>query len=987
MKRRKFLQVAGVTSAGVVAAGCAGNEPDRWAPEFSGSEESIPGIPTYYASTCKECPAGCGILVKTRENRPIKIEGNPQHPVNRGRLCARGQAALQGLYDPDRVIQPMKRTGDHWAPITWEQAETEVATALTGAAAAGRDRVAFISGAGSGPLDRLSDTWLTAFGSTKRLRYEAFAYEPVREANRMTFGVASIPNLNFAAARYILSFGADFLETWISPTSNQIGFAESHSPRDGQMAKFVAVESRRGNTGFSADEWVSPKPGTEHLLALGIARVIAEGSRAGSEAASLRGFLAPFTAESVSGQTGVPKEVIERLATEFAAATPSLAVGGGVAYQHAAATQTALAVNILNIVAGNVGRTVTFPAGSVWDRVGTFKDLSDLVAAMAAGSIDVALVQGTNPAYTYPGDTAFATAFAKVKLKVSFSSYLDDTAALCDLILPDHHSLESWDIVEPMTGVSGLVQPTVRPIHSTRQTFDVLLSVARKAGKTVAPAGVTTAREMVAKAVPGLNTALMHGGTWTASAAKPVRAGRDFAGLTFAPVAFTGAADGLVLMTTPSPMLHDGRGGNKPWLQEVPDPAIKITWQTWAELHPETAARLGFVSGDLVELTGAGQRKIHAIVVVYPGVHRDVVAVPLGRGHNEYGRYAKKLGSNALHLLDPVVEGRSGGLAFLQTRVSLRKSGHYALATTEGSARQMGRGISRLTPFSALAGGVERPEEPLTQPEKDAVERQAEIQGRERDLGIYAQEHPKWEMTIDLSRCTGCSACVTACHAENNIPTVGEDQVIRSREMSWIRIERYYEPMGADLNTTDWTVAQIPMLCQQCANAPCEPVCPVYAAYHTPDGLNGQIYNRCVGTRYCANNCPYKVRYFNFWDYSLEGAPKNAFPGTLALLLNPDVTVRTKGVMEKCTFCVQRIRFAQTDARVRGATLEDGAIDTACAQTCPSGAITFGNAKDGNSRVSRIKTDARAYTVFEQLNTKPGVTYLSRVVHTQGREA
>jgi molybdopterin-containing oxidoreductase family iron-sulfur binding subunit len=268
--------------------------------------------------------------------------------------------------------------------------------------------------------------------------------------------------------------------------------------------------------------------------------------------------------------------------------------------------------------------------------------------------------------------------------------------------------------------------------------------------------------------------------------------------------------------------------------------------------------------------------------------------------------------------------------------------------------------------------------EPFTQAEREAIE-EGNRQNRERaELGIYSQPHPKWEMSIDLSRCTGCSACVAACYAENNIPAVGEEQVQKSREMAWIRIERYYE---GDPSGTDWQVAQIPMLCQHCANAPCEPVCPVYPAYHTPDGLNGQIYNRCVGTRYCANNCPYKVRYFNWWDYGTAWAPKYAFPGTLSLITNPDVTVRTKGIMEKCTFCVQRIRFAQNTARVAGRTVHDEEVQPACAMTCPSDAITFGNARDEQSEVARSKQDVRAYTVLSLLNTKPGVTYLARVVH------
>jgi molybdopterin-containing oxidoreductase family iron-sulfur binding subunit len=283
-------------------------------------------------------------------------------------------------------------------------------------------------------------------------------------------------------------------------------------------------------------------------------------------------------------------------------------------------------------------------------------------------------------------------------------------------------------------------------------------------------------------------------------------------------------------------------------------------------------------------------------------------------------------------------------------------------------------------PFAALASGQGQhgEHEPFTEAEREAIA-EGERRNRERAyLGEYAKDHPKWEMSIDLSRCTGCSACVAACYAENNLPVVGEDQVQRSREMAWIRIERYYE---GDTSGTDWQVAQSPMLCQHCENAPCEPVCPVYAAYHTPDGLNGQIYNRCVGTRYCANNCPYKVRYFNWWDYSTAGAPKFAWPGTLALAVNPDVTVRTKGIMEKCTFCVQRIRFAQNTARTAGRAVQDAEVQPACATTCPSEAIQFGNARDESSRVAQVKHDHRAYTVFSLLNTRPGVTYLARVVH------
>jgi molybdopterin-containing oxidoreductase family iron-sulfur binding subunit len=981
MKRRKFLQVAGVSTAGL-AAGCGSGEGDRWMPYLVPNEDLVPGIATWYASTCKECPAGCGILVKTREGRPIKIEGNPQHPVNRGRLCARGQAALQGLYDPDRVTQPLKKDAGQWKPITWEQAEQELATALSAAATSGADRVAYVTGAASGPLDQLTGAWLAQFRSSRRVRYEAFAHEPLKEANRQTFGITGAAHYDFAAAKYILSFGADFLETWLSPMAHAIGFAEAHGYRQGRMAKFVAVEPRRGMTGYSADEWVAPKPGTEALVALGIANEVVKSgrSKAGAgDADMLRGFLARFDAQTVAAQSGVAEQVLARLAHEFTAEGPSLAVPGGVGNQHAQSTQLAVAVNILNLVAGNVGSTVTFPLASVWDTVATFRDVMVLVGAMGAGSVDVALFHGTNPAYSLPAGAGFALALQKVKLKVAFCTTIDDTAAACDLILPDHHPLEQWDIVAPVAGVAGMVQPAIRPLHDTKQTFDVLLAAAVRAGKTVAPAGVTTAREMVAHSTASLDAHLQRGGEWSAPAARAVRMTRDFARLTYEPAAFAGASGGLVLLPVPSPMLYDGRGANKPWLQEVPDPATKIAWQSWVEVHPQTATRLGLVSGDVVTVT-AGSRKVEAHCYVYPGVRPDVVAMPIGRGHVAYGRYAKDVGVNVLGLLDATTDV-SGGLAFAQVKVVLARTGRTeALATTEGSARQMGRGIARLAPLAGVRNGVpERERETLTPAERRAIAAAAASQATRTAVGVYAQPHPKWEMAIDLSRCTGCSACVTACYAENNIPTVGAQQVVRSREMAWIRLERYFE---GDTSGTDWQVAQIPMLCQQCASAPCETVCPVYAAYHTPDGLNGQIYNRCVGTRYCAANCPYKVRYFNWWNYGDRESEQFAFPGTLSLQLNPDVTVRTKGVMEKCTFCVQRIRFAQNDARVRGAVLLDGAIEPACAQTCPSGAITFGDANDPASRVNTAKHDERGYVVFEQLNTKPGVTYLTRVLHT-----
>jgi molybdopterin-containing oxidoreductase family iron-sulfur binding subunit len=427
-------------------------------------------------------------------------------------------------------------------------------------------------------------------------------------------------------------------------------------------------------------------------------------------------------------------------------------------------------------------------------------------------------------------------------------------------------------------------------------------------------------------------------------------------------------------------VLGDGRFANRPWLLELSDPVTKITWHSWVEIHPEVARRMDIQEGEILQLHSP-HGTIEAPAYLYPGLHPEVIAVPLGLGHSSYGDFATGRGVNALDLLDG--NGR-GFLPYFATRVTITKTNRWKqVAKTEGTTRQLGRGIVDAMTFAQAKQGMTpalaaREEghvahEINTEREVGAItgwrERQLELRRR----GEYANEHPQWGMVIDLARCTGCSACVTACYAENNIPFVGEEDILRGRELTWMRIERYWEG-GEDGEPLE--ARFLPMLCQHCDAAPCESVCPVYAAYHTPDGLNGQVYNRCVGTRYCGNNCPYKVRYFNWYAYS-----RKAFPEPLNLQLNPDVTVRARGVMEKCTFCIQRIRGAQHVARLEDRTLRDGDVVTACAQACPSDAIVFGNMLDSESRVARRQSDHRGYHVLEDLNVRPAVTYLAKVLH------
>ena len=984
LDRRKFLTVLGAAGGGALAlSGCSTSRIEKLVPYLVQSEDQIPGIATWYASTCTECATGCGVHVRTREGRAVKLEGNPEHPVNKGKLCSRGQASLQGLYNPGRVRGPMARAADgSFKAITWDDAIGRLAAKIGGG------KLAVISGAGRGTFSDLLADWTAALGG-RLVRWEPFDHEPLRAANKQVFGTDKLPSHDFAKARYILSFGADFLDTWLAPIENQRGFAESHGFAQGDVAPLVYAAPRMDLTGLNADEWLPVRPGTETALALAIASVVAADRGA---PAALTAALAAHTPAVAAKETGLPADRIERIAKAFAAAQPSLAVAGGVAAQHAGSTELCAAVNILNYVAGNIGKTVDFGADlGAGDGYGA---LADVAVAMEAGQVGVLLVHEANPVYATPRAAGFADKLKKVPFKVSTSMFLDETSSLCDLLLPQHHALERWDDAAPRAGVRGLMQPVMEPVFDTRNTGDVLLQVSRKAGGALAKFNAPSyqahlrarwdalAGEQGQKDTEAFwRSALQHGGLFQQGPA-PAQVSLAAAGVAYTPPAFEGSGD-FVLAAYPHSLLHDGRGANKPWLLENADPVTKITWQSWAEISPETAARLDVRDGEILRLTSP-HGSVEVPAYVYPGIRSDVVAVPLGLGHTAYGAFAQGRGVNALDLLGPP---KGGFVPYLSTRVQVAKTGGYRkLASIAGVPRQLGRGIADAIPLEAARKGLTLEEayfeeghpEHKTYSEREvpALKGWSEKQHQLTLSGDYANEHPQWGMAIDLSRCTGCQACVTACYAENNIPTVGEGEIYKGREMTWMRIERYWEGGADGDGGADSPVKArfVPMLCQHCANAPCEPVCPVYAAYHTADGLNGQVYNRCVGTRYCANNCPYKVRYFNWYKYN-----DMAWPEPLNLQLNPDVVVRARGVMEKCTFCIQRIRGAQNQARLEDRPLVDGEFTTACAQACPSDAIVFGNVRDPKSRVVAAKQNPRGYRVLEELNVRSAITYLAKV--------
>jgi len=739
------------------------------------------------------------------------------------------------------------------------------------------------------------------------------------------------------------------------------------------------------------------------------------------------GLLSGFDPSAVAGRTGVSAEEIASLGKAAAAARRAVALPPGPGLEGTNAVAANAAVLLLDAVLGAVGQSVSLaPVPDSASYAGVKRLLDDV----RAGRVKVLLLHGGNPAYSLP-ELGLTDALQQVDLVVSFASLTDETSELADLILPDHTPLESWGDAAPRPGVRSIVQPTLRPLYDTQALGDSLLQVGRKMGDDVAeklPEGSFRQVLELAWSDTDWREALGRGGVFTVVAPTGGAVQRSAAQLSLGEPQFEGGGD-FVLLSQPSPLLYDGRGASLPWLQETPDPVTKIAWQSWLEVNRETAKRLGITEGDVVAIeTAAGS----AEVPIFPrgGIREDVVALAVGQGHTvglfashaNDGGPGKARGVNAFALL-PSVTDESGGRAWLSTKARLTPTGtHGRLANTQRSDNKRRRQLAESISLAALARGDWNAEawgefhgahgeanhgggNFEAHPGPDAGHGAAAAAGghavaheirRPFDAAADANDDSpyRWGMSIDLDRCSGCSACVVACSIENNVPNVGEEGVLRNRQMQWLRIERYIGEGDRELitgrkrpddreNVGSVDVRHSPMLCQQCGAAPCEPVCPVLATYHTDEGLNAMIYNRCIGTRYCSNNCPYKVRRYNWFDYAIHD-----FPEPMRLMLNPDVTVRGQGVMEKCTFCVQRIQGARQPAKDEGRPIADAEAVPACAQTCPSDAIVFGNMKDEKSevQVQIQENQGRAYRALQVLNTRPGITYLAQVERSDDGE-
>jgi MoCo/4Fe-4S cofactor protein with predicted Tat translocation signal len=930
VSRRRFLQLMGASLALAGVGACTRSPVEKIMPYVRQPEEIVQGVPLFFATAMPFSGFGYGVLAESHMGRPTKIEGNPQHPASLGATDAFGQASVLTLYDPDRA-QVITHTG---MIRTWGA----FVAALNGAldeqrTSAGRGLRVLTETVTSPTLAQQLRTVLERFPAARWHQFEPAGSDASLAGARLAFGEDLHTQYHFERADVILALDADFLAGGPGALRYARDYATRRRVWEGQqtMNRLYAVESTPSITGSMADHRLSLRSSA----VASIARAVAQELGTLGEGAAVP---APMPAAYGRWISAVADDLRQHQGS-------SIVIAG----EQQPPAVHALA-HAMNYVLGNIGKTVVYTAPVEAAPVSQMASLRELVRDMEAGVVDLLVILGGNPVYTAPADLHFAQHLVKVPLRVHLSLFDDETSALCHWHIPKTHFLESWGDIRAYDGTVTIIQPLIAPLYAGRSAHEVLAALlGQPDGRSYdIVRGYWRSQDAGEDFERFWRTAL-HDGRIAGTALEP----RPVDGLRLTPADIEPTAPappGLELVFRPDPTIWDGSFANNGWLQELPKPLTKLTWDNAALISPNTAQRLGLATADLVELRYRG-RSVHAPVWVMPGHADEAVTVSLGYGRWRAGRIGTGLGFNAYALRTSDTPWFGGGL-------EVHKTGRrYQLATTQGHFRMEGRNLVRAATL----------EEYLAHPGF------AHALGHEPAPGqtLYPLwEYPgyAWGMAIDLSTCIGCSACVIACQAENNIPVVGKGEVARGREMHWLRIDRYYKG-NLDVPETCYQ----PVLCMHCETAPCEVPCPVAATVHSHEGLNEMVYNRCVGTRYCSNNCPYKVRRFNFFQYADYDTP------VLKLLQNPDVTVRSRGVMEKCTYCVQRINAGRSRAQQEGQPIRDGEVVTACQAACPTEAIIFGNINDPNSRVAKMKATPLNYGILTELNTRPRTTYLAQL--------
>ncbi len=955
--RREFLKLMGASIA-LTSFGCVRRPAQKIVPYAKAPEDVIPGIANYYTSSYSDALENFGLIVKTREGRPTKVEGNPDHPMNRGALSARGNAHILSLWDPDRLTAPKKnlqnetKSNHDTVNYAWEKADEEIAAQLK------QGKVALLTGVISSPSTRaLINDFKQAFGATQ-YTWDATGLESVSAGQAKSFGSGAMAKPRFANADLVVTIDTDFLGTYLAPTEFTRDFSARRKPGS-DMLKLVSFESILSLTGMNADERYRMKPSEQLAVVMGILyQIVVKGksSRYAGDS-TLTNALSKFATASNPELQAAIEKVAQEL---WSKRGQSLVLAGGMVTQTSQGLELQAAVNLLNVALENDGKTVDYQ--SIPNREASAGSLQSLAKAINEGQIQTVIIYKTNPVYSASPDIKIADALRKAKMVVYVDDRNDETGRISDYVLSLSHPMESWGDVEAAAGVYSIQQPTVRPLYDTRSFEDGLIQWMKKADKGAAKSFDTWYDYLRAnwknKIYSGADfenfwSNLLQTGVYNKSGYKKdsTAGGRNASSAALASVSPV-KTDGYELVLYMTSGLADGTLANVSWLQEFPDPVTKICWDNYVCMSVADAKREKVHEGDIVKLQ-MGDRKIEAPAHIQPGQADSVLAIAVGYGRNGLGKVADHVGVNAYSL----AQVANGLTVYSGLPVKMSKTGKKGeLANVQGHNSMEGRQIV-----------VEATLAQYTQNKSANIHR--------HHMMTMWDEHKypkhKWGMVVDLNTCTGCSACVIACQSENNVPTVGKKYVLKGREMHWLRIDRYFA--GEPENPS--SVFQ-PLPCQHCDNAPCETVCPVIATVHSDEGTNDMIYNRCVGTRYCSNNCPYKVRRFNWFNYL------PTFQTPLNEALNPEVTVRSRGVMEKCTFCIHRIKDVQRAAKLEDRPLKDGDVKTACQQSCPANAIVFGDLKDPESKVSKLFNIENSYTLLEELNAKPAVKYLSKIRNT-----
>jgi Fe-S-cluster-containing dehydrogenase component/anaerobic selenocysteine-containing dehydrogenase len=998
--RRDFLKVMGFgLGAATVAASC--EVPIKKAiPYVTKPDEIVPGVANYFASSFANGGDYNAILVKTREGRPIKIEGNSLSPINGSGTSARAQAMVLSLYDINRIKNAGAIENGAVKKMEW----VELDRAVKGKLAAGNVRI--VSGTNMSPSAKAAiDEFVVKYPTTKVIKYDPVSSAALLIANEQTFGQKAIPSYHFDQATTIVSFGADFLGTWISPVEFARDYSTNRKIRDtnnARMSRHYQVESNMSLTGSNADHRILVKPSEQGAA-----------------------IIALYNA--VTGASGGPKlndravGAIKKVAAELLANKgKSLVVSGS------NNVMEQVIVNKINSVLGNVGTTLDFNTTSN-QRQGNEQDLQGLISEMNAGQVGTVIVWGANPAYELSNADAFKAAFAKVGNRISCASTLDETTLLCTHVAPATHQLESWGDVEPKSGHLSMIQPTIAPLFATRQPEHSLLEWSDSAKLNRASEQPyyeflkqnwqTTLLSRQSKyATPqSFWDMSLHDGVVALNNVPSTVSFNEGVIIDTSKVTQPSGSD-LEISFYETVNIGNGQYAHNPWLQEMPDPVTRTVWGNYLSIPVEWDGnnRISgwneLVDGDTVEVEVNGKKAVCTVVRTF-GQMPGTVAIALGGGR-EAGGTGINYGVN----VNPMLMTDANGLiqyygkdVKISAKVGIDKEfacvQHHHTMGVKGVDKTDGDKIINVDEKALGWNGFQG----------SLTERSVIKQSNLSDLPKFVGEikefraeaahlnsqtlYPDnsewfntglhWGMYVDLNACIGCGSCQVACVSENNVPVVGKPEVHRHHEMTWLRIDRYFYGDFENPN-----VVYQPMMCQHCDNAPCENVCPVAATNHSMEGINQMAYNRCIGTRYCANNCPYKVRRFNWFDYTtadlfpgneertLQDGGKPFYADNLVrMVMNPDVTVRTRGVIEKCSFCVQRIQEGKLLSKRESRAIGDNDVRTACQTACPTGAITFGNKNNPDSELSKLRKSHLAYQVLEEINVRPGVEYSAKVTN------